>query len=164
MSSRVLVALRVRATPERAFAAFTGEIGAWWRPSPMFAFTPRDPGVLSFEPGEGGRLIQTLRSGKVFEIGRISCWEPPRRLVFGWRQATFAPDQATEVEVSFEPVGAETRVTVEHRGWDSVPASHVARHGFPDGVFLRRHGEWWQALLEGLNAFMALDAGKDQTW
>src|SRR6202022_1466000 len=82
VSSRVLVALRVRATPERAFAAFTGEIGAWWRPSPMFAFTPHDPGVLSFEPGEGGRLIQTLRSGKVFEIGRISCWEPPCRLVF----------------------------------------------------------------------------------
>jgi hypothetical protein len=31
---------------------------------------------------------------------------------------------------------AETRVTVEHRGWDSVPQEHVARHGFPDAVFL----------------------------
>jgi uncharacterized protein YndB with AHSA1/START domain len=164
VSSRVLVALRVRATPERAFAAFTGDIGAWWRPSPIFAFTPRDPGVLSFEPGEGGRLIETLKSGKVFEIGRIRCWEPPRRLVFGWRQATFAPDQATEVEVSFEPVGAETRVTVEHRGWDTVPASHVARHGFPNDIFLRRHAEWWQALLEGLNAFMASGSGRDATW
>jgi hypothetical protein len=61
-------------------------------------------------------------------------------------------------------VGAETRVTVEHRGWDSVPAAHVARHGFPDGVFLRRHGDWWQALLEGLDAFMASGAGKDATW
>ena len=161
MSSRVLVALRVRATPERAFSAFTGDIGAWWRPSPMFAFTPRDPGVVSFEPGEGGRLIQTLASGKVFEIGRIRCWDPPRRLVFGWRQATFTPDQATEVEVSFEAVGAETRVTVEHRGWDTVPPAHVARHGFPDGVFLRRHGEWWQVLLAALNTFMASGAGED---
>src|SRR5271154_3622419 len=113
----------------------------------MFAFTPRDPGVLSFEPGEGGRLVQTLKSGKVFEIGRIRTWEPPYRLVFGWRQATFAADQATEVEVSFEAVGAETRVTVEHRGWDSVPGSHVARHGFPNALFLTRHGEWWQRLL-----------------
>jgi hypothetical protein len=46
-------------------------------------------------------------------------------------------------------------VTVEHRGWDSVPAAHVARHGFPDAVFLRRHAEWWQGLLSGLNAFMS---------
>jgi uncharacterized protein YndB with AHSA1/START domain len=130
----------------------------------MFAFTPRDPGVLSFEPGEEGRLVQTLKSGKVFEIGRIRRWEPPHRLVFGWRQATFAADQATEVEVSFEAVGDETRVTVEHHGWDSVPASHVARHGFPDDIFLRRHGEWWQALLEGLNAFMAAASEKDPRW
>ena len=122
MSSKVLVALRVKATPERAFEAFVGEIGAWWRPNPLFAFTPREPGVLSFEPGEGGRLIETLASGKVFEIGRIRAWEPPQRLVFGWRQAAFAPDQDTEVEVRFEPVGEETRVTVEHLGWDSVPA------------------------------------------
>jgi uncharacterized protein YndB with AHSA1/START domain len=142
-----MVALRVRATPERAFEAFVGEIGAWWRANPMFAFTPRDPGVLAFEPGEGGRLTTTLATGKVFEIGRIRAWEPPSRLVFGWRQATFAPDQDTEVEVRFEPIGDETRVTVEHTGWDSVPAAHVARHGFPNGLFLTRHGAWWQALL-----------------
>ena len=156
MSSRVLVALRVRATPERAFSVFTAQIGAWWRPNPLFAFTPRDPGVLSFEPGEGGRLIETLAGGTVFEIGRISVWDPPRRLVFGWRQATFAPGQDTRVEVRFEPAGEEeTRVSVEHTGWDSVPADHVARHGFPDAVFLRRHGEWWQVLLSACAARLA---------
>jgi uncharacterized protein YndB with AHSA1/START domain len=143
----VLVALRVKATPERAFEAFVGEIGAWWRTNPLFAFTPRDPGVLAFEPGEGGRLTTTLASGKVFEIGKIHAWEPPRRLVFGWRQATFAADQDTEVEVRFDTVGDETRVTVEHTGWDSVPAAHVARHGFSNALFLTRHGEWWRSLL-----------------
>ena len=152
MSSRVLVALRVPATPERAFTAFTADIGLWWRPNPMFNFTPRSPGVLAFEPGEGGRLTETLPTGTVFEIGRIRAWEPPNRLVFGWRQATFHPDQDTEVEVRFEAVGEETRVTVEHRGWDTVPAAHVARHGFPNGVFLQRHGEWWQTLLAALRS------------
>ena len=150
MTSRVLVALRVKATPQRAFEAFTREIGQWWRHNPLFTFTPRDPGVMAFEPGEGGRLIETLPNGKVFEIGRIRVWEPPSRLVFGWRQATFAPDQDTEVEVRFEAVGDETRVSVEHRGWDSVPAEHVARHHFPDAIFLQRHGEWWQALLAAM--------------
>ena len=155
MTSRVVVALRVRATPERAFAAFTSEIGRWWRPSPMFAFTPRDPGILAFEPGPGGRLTETLASGKVFEVGRVRAWSPPLRLVFGWRQATFAPGQDTEVEVRFEAVGEETRITVEHRGWDSVPVSHVARHGFTNVLFLQRHAEWWQGLLSSLARSMA---------
>ncbi len=148
MPSRVLVSLRVRATPERAFEVFTGEIGAWWRPNELFQFTPRSPGVLSFD-GEA-RLVETLPNGKVFEIGRVSAWEPPRRLVFGWRQAAFEPDQDTEVEVTFEPIGEETRVTVCHSGWDSVPATHVAKHGFPEPLFLRRHAEWWQALLASM--------------
>jgi uncharacterized protein YndB with AHSA1/START domain len=152
VSSKVLVSLRVKATPERAFAAFVGDIGAWWQANPMFAFTPRDPGVLAFEPGEGGRLISTLASGKVFEIGKVRAWEPPHRLVFGWRQAAFEPGQDTEVEVRFDAVGDETRVTVEHRGWDSVPAAHVARHGFPNALFLTRHGEWWQRLLGAYKA------------
>jgi hypothetical protein len=151
----VVVALRVRADPARAFAAFTGEIGRWWRPSPMFPFTPRDPGVLSFDLGSERRLIETRAGGRVFEIGKVHVWDPPRRLVVGWRQATFAAGQETEVEVTFEPVGHETRVTVEHRGWDTIPAGHVARHGFPDAIFLRRHAEWWQALLGALNTFMA---------
>jgi uncharacterized protein YndB with AHSA1/START domain len=160
MASRVLVSTRVPATPARAFDAFTGEIGLWWRPNPLFAFTPRAPGVLAFEGGEGGRLIETRGDGKVFEIGRVSVWDPPRRLVVSWRQATFAPDQTTEVEVRFEPAGEETRVTVEHRGWDRVPAGHVARHGFPATVFLHRHGEWWQALLAALAARLRDDGAE----
>ncbi len=156
MSSRIVVALRVKAPPARAFEAFTTEIGLWWRPNSIFAFTPREAGILSLEPGEGGRLIETRAGGKVFEIGRIRAWEPPDRLVFGWRQASFTVGQATEVEIRFEAAGEETQVIVEHTGWDSVPAAHVARHGFPDVVFLRRHAEWWQSLLasykEGLEA------------
>src|SRR5262249_13938775 len=139
MTSRILVAVRVPASPEQAFAAFTGEIGQWWRANPLFAFTPRSPGVLSFEPGPQGRLVETLVNGKVFEMGKVEVWEPPSRLAFGWRQAAFTPDQMTRVEISFEAVGDETRVTVQHFGWDTVPQAHVARHGFPEAFFLRRH-------------------------
>jgi uncharacterized protein YndB with AHSA1/START domain len=152
VSSRVVVALRVAATPERAFQAFTAEIAAWWRPNQLFLFTPRAAGTLAFEPGEGGRFTETAADGEVFEIGRITAWQPGARLAFTWRQASFAPEQVTRVEVRFEPVGDETRVTVEHRGWETVPQDHVARHAFPDAVFLRRHGEWWQALLASLRS------------
>jgi uncharacterized protein YndB with AHSA1/START domain len=154
VTSRVLVSLRVAATPARAFAVFTGDIGLWWRPNGLFQFTPRAPGILAFEPGPGGRLTETLADGEIFEIGRITAWEPPARLVFTWRQASFAPDQMTQVELRFEPIGGETRVTVEHRGWDTVPQDHAARHRFPETVFLRRHAEWWQGLLASYRARM----------
>jgi len=146
--SKVIVAIRVKASPERAFQVFVGEIGAWWRPNMLFRFTPRDPGAMAFEPGPGGRLIETRAGGKVFEVGKIRAWEPPDRIVFGFRQATFTPDQDTEVEARFEAVGdGETRVTISHTGWDSIPAEHVARHGFPNQILLTRLGEWWRTLL-----------------
>jgi uncharacterized protein YndB with AHSA1/START domain len=161
MTSKVLVSLRVAATPERAFAVFTREIGAWWRPNALFRFTPRSPGTVAIEPRLGGAFTETLSDGQVFEIGRIIAWEPNARLAFTWRQASFAADQMTEVEVRFEPAGVETRVTVEHRGWDSVPADHVARHTFPDAIFLKRHGEWWQTLLRSYRARMLAEDGPE---
>ncbi|MFM0596479.1 SRPBCC family protein [Paraburkholderia dilworthii] len=159
MSSRVQVSLRVAASPSRAFDVFTREIGRWWRPNGLFQFTPQGAGVLSFEPAEEGsdghgRLVETQPDGSVFEVGRVTAWERGERLAFGWRQASFSAAQHTHVEVRFEAVGDETRVTVEHRGWDTVPQDHVARHHFPDRVFLLRHGEWWQALLAALRAEM----------
>jgi uncharacterized protein YndB with AHSA1/START domain len=150
VASRVLVAMRVAASPERAFEAFTNEIGAWWRPNQLFQFVTGRDGIVAFEPGVGGRFTETYSDGRVFEIGRIEVWEPPSRLVFSWRQASFTDDQCTWVEVRFEPAGRETRVTVEHTGWDSVPQEHVARHTFPDAIFLQRHAEWWRSLLASL--------------
>jgi uncharacterized protein YndB with AHSA1/START domain len=147
VSSKILVALRIQASPEAVFDAFVDDIALWWRPNPLFSFTPRSPGVMAFE---GDRLVERLASGKVFDVGEVRVWERGARLVFGWRQASFAPGVETEVEVRFEGVEGATRVTVEHRGWDAVPADSVARHGFPNAVFLHRHGEWWRTLLAGL--------------
>ena len=152
MTAQLLVALRVRATPERTFEAFTREIALWWRPNVLFAFSRLRAGTLAFEPRLGGRFTETYGDGEQFEIGKITAWEPPRKLAFTWRQASFAPDQQTEVRVRFDPAGAETRVTVEHFGWDSIPREHAARHRFPLDAFQQRHAEWWQTLLRSLAA------------
>lgn len=146
--SAVLVSLRIKAPPERVFEAFTQEIGAWWRPNQLFQLTPRGDGVLRFDGRE--RLVARLQNGTEFEVGRVTVWAPGERLAFTWRQATFAPDQSTHVEVRFEAVGDETRITVEHRGWDAIPQPHAARHGFPLHVFQLRQGEHWRALLASL--------------
>ena len=150
MASSILVALRVGASQQRAFDAFVGEIGAWWKPNGLFDFTVGKHGTLAFEQGPDGRLTETYADGSVFEIGRITVWEPPARVAFTWRQVSFAPEMGTEVVVTFEPVGAVTRVTVEHFGWESVPSEHAAKHGFPSEIFLQRHAEYWRTLLQSL--------------
>jgi uncharacterized protein YndB with AHSA1/START domain len=148
MTSSVQVALRVPADPLRTFEAFTREIGSWWQPSGLFAVTPHGDGTLAFEQGAGGRLFTTLASGKEFEIGRVSIWEPGKRLAFTWRQASFRPDQSTEVEVRFEAVGHETRVSIEHRAWDTIPKEDAARHSFPEHATLQHVARWWRASLD----------------
>jgi uncharacterized protein YndB with AHSA1/START domain len=150
--SAVIVALRVNASPRRTFDLFTQEIGVWWRPNGLFQLTPRGDGELRFEGGEGGRLVTALPNDREFEIGRITAWVPGERLAFTWRQATFKPDQLTHVDVRFESVGEETRVTVEHRGWDAIPQEHAARHGFPLDVFQMRQAEHWRSLLSAMAA------------
>jgi uncharacterized protein YndB with AHSA1/START domain len=152
VSSKVFISVRVPADPTRAFEAFTSEISSWWRPDPLFQITPRGDGKLSFEPRAGGRLMTCFQDGDSFEIGRISVWEPARRLVFAWRHASFEPGQSTEVEVRFEPVGDETRISIEHRAWDSLPQRHAARHGFPEAITLQRVADWWRVSLAALRA------------
>ena len=148
----VIVALRVAATPTAAFAAFTEGIGRWWTSHPLFPLSPKGDGTLRFDPaGPGGRLVTRFDDGEEWEIGKVADWRPGERLAFGWRLPSFTEDQATEVEIRFEAVGDETRVTVEHRGWDTIPQRHAARHGFELMLFQRRLGEHWQALLRRLS-------------
>lgn len=155
MTSKVFLAIRVPADPARAFDAFTRDIAAWWRPDPLFRITPHGDGTPRFEPGPDGRLVTRLGNGKTFEIGRILVWEPGRRLVFVWRQASFSPGQSTEVEVLFEPVGDETRVSIEHRAWDTIPQRHAARHGFPEPATLQRAAGWWRASMAAFKEQLA---------
>jgi uncharacterized protein YndB with AHSA1/START domain len=148
----VLVALRIAAPPARVFAAFTAEIGQWWRPHGLFEPNARADGRLAVEPGVDGRVLETYPDGEPYEVGRIRVWDPPGRLVFSWRAASFPADRETEVHVRFEAVDEGTRVVVEHLGWDGIPQEHAARHGFPLLPFHQRLAEWWRDLLEALAA------------
>jgi hypothetical protein len=52
-------------------------------------------------------------------------------------------------------VGDETRVSIEHRAWDTIPQNHVARHGFPEAVTLQKAADWWRASLARLGTSLA---------
>jgi len=153
--SKVFIALRVPADPVRTFEVFTQEIALWWQPSGLFRIGASGDGRLAFEPGVGGRLYTTFDDGSTFEIGRVLVWEPGERLVFAWRQASFSAEQSTEVEVCFEAVGEETRVSIEHRAWDTIPRRHAARHGFPEQATLGRVADWWRGSLGRLRKRVA---------
>lgn len=144
----VLIALRVKATPERAFDVFTRDIGRWWQPDPLFRITPRGDGTLIFADG---RLVCRSADGETFDIGSVTAWERGSRLAFDWRQATFPQGMKTRVEVTFEPVDDETRVTLRHFGWTALPREQAARHGFPDAVTQHRVADWWRHSLAAMS-------------
>ena len=149
-SARVSVFVRVAV--EDAFETFTREIDLWWRTGPAYRIAGRRRGQLVFEPRLGGRLFETFESptrpeGHTIEVGRVTAWEPPRRLALTWRGVNFAPHEVTEVEVSFEPSGEGTMVTVVHAGWSALPPDHPARHGQVGADFSRMIGMWWGGLM-----------------
>jgi hypothetical protein len=121
----VRVTVMVATTPEEAFEIFTEETDAWYQPA--IAGSPR---------GRGGRLrfdgvarvawMARTSGGPEHRVGPITVWEPGRQLVF-------SDQRETEVDVRFEAVGDETRVTLEHRGLDRLPpddAMSVVQYGW----------------------------------
>ena len=107
----------VNAPPERAFAAFTEEIGTWW-PLERAHIGSQPPVEAVLEPREGGRWFERAADGTECDWGRVLAWEPPNRLVLAWqlnRQFDYDPDFETTVEVNFEARGEVTIVHFEHR-------------------------------------------------
>jgi len=143
----VTVTTVVALAPDAAFAVFTDEVDAWWRRGPRFRFRDDDDGTLAFA---NGRLVETYADGGRFEIGRVLDWQPGERLIFEWRDRTFAAGEVTEVEVRFEPHPRGARVTLVHRGWDRLRPDHPARR---TGVFHDSLGLWWGDQTASLQAF-----------
>ncbi|HEY4280161.1 MAG TPA: SRPBCC domain-containing protein [Conexibacter sp.] len=125
----------VAATPEAAFRLFTDEIGLWWRTGTMYWNDAERALVLRLEPGVGGRLLEVydLDTGEGFESGRVTAWEPGRRLALTWTQLGWADGLSTDLNVTFEPVGDGTRVRVEHSGFERVPDGEALSGGYGHG-------------------------------
>jgi uncharacterized protein YndB with AHSA1/START domain len=151
------VSVFVEVEPTVAFDVFTREIDLWWRRGPRFRLAGTRPGTISFEAGVGGRLFESFETNSgthLYEAGRITTWDPPSRLVFTWRNANFALEESTEVEVLFQASGAGTQVIVRHRGWAALRADHPARHGLEGPAFSRMMGLWWGDQMTALREFI----------
>jgi len=153
--TRVRALTTVPLPPDEAFALFTEEVDRWWRRGPRFrAELDGKEGVLRFEPGVGGRLLEVYDAAadEAFELGRILAWEPAKRLVFQIGGRDFASDEWTEVEIRFERVERGTRVSIDHYGFDALGTDHGVWHGQDRDAFIGSMGLWWGDLLVSLRA------------
>ena len=150
-TDRARVITYVAVSPRDAFEVFTEEIDTWWRREPRFRAGVAASQLRFERDGNARRLVERSSDG-VFEIGRVRAWEPGARLVFEWRTRDFAAGEVTEVEVLFTPLGEGTRVTLEHRGWDTLRADHPSRRGLDDEAFTSMLGLHWGDLVTAYRA------------
>lgn len=81
----------------------------------------------TFEPRPGGRLEMHVNYGVATTItGKVTVFEPPHRLGFTWHEQEEGREPwpvDTLVTLALEEVGAGTRVTLEHSGFDALPSA-----------------------------------------
>jgi uncharacterized protein YndB with AHSA1/START domain len=112
----LVIEFAVAVAPAEAFEAWTRRCATWWPPSHTVS---GDPAAIVFEPFAGGRILERAHDGSEYDWGRVIEWTPPERLRYRWH-LFFEPSEATEVDVSFTPRGADTFVRLEQTGWDRL--------------------------------------------
>jgi hypothetical protein len=117
VSEPLRLALDVACTAEHAFATWTSGIGTWW---PADHTVTGEAGLrVLLEGWVGGRIYERTTAGDEHDWGEVTVWEPPSRLAYLWFLRADRSD-ATDVEITFTPAGAGTRVEIEHRGWERL--------------------------------------------
>jgi uncharacterized protein YndB with AHSA1/START domain len=119
----------VEAPAERAFEVFTSGIASWW-PLATHSLEGDAATDVAIEPHVGGAVYEDGPKGRQ-EWGEVTAWEPPSRLAFTWHLGR--PEQQTEVEVTFTPVGGATRVELVHSGWERLEDGVDKSAGYTQG-------------------------------
>jgi hypothetical protein len=114
-------------TPEHAFATFTERIGEWWHPD----YSPDPQGLedTAIEPRVGGAVTFRVREMGEVPWGKVTAWEPGRRLSFASTLAQ-SREHPSEITAVFEPSGDGCRMWFSHSGWTESNAAD--RHKFTE--------------------------------
>ena len=117
----------VEADPDTAFEAFTARIGRWW---PVAEHSVHGAGG-SVELA-GGQIVERSAAGETVIWGVVTTWDPPDQVAFTWHPGR-GPDRASQVRVTFTEVGDQTRVCLEHSGWETFDNPAAARAEYDEG-------------------------------
>jgi uncharacterized protein YndB with AHSA1/START domain len=128
----------VRRPLAETFALFTDGLDSWW---PLHTHSIAADtfegrvGVesITFEKRVGGRVLERMSDGTEAPWGTILAWEPPTRFVMSWKP-TMVDGPSTEVEITFTSLGGgETRIDLEHRGWELLDPDPAHKAGYNEG-------------------------------
>jgi uncharacterized protein YciI len=119
----------VDANPATAFEVFTERLGHWW---PLAELSVYGAGAtVAFIDGQ---IIDRSADGPAAVWGTVTRWEPPEAVAFSWHPGQPA-ERASHVEVTFAAAAGQTRVRLEHSGWEAFADPAAARaeydHGWP---------------------------------
>ena len=109
---------------DKAFRLFTDGANSWW-PLATHSIGGEQTESVTFDL-EAKRVYERTADGSEHDWADIVAWEPPDRFLLGWRVNPDAP--TTDVEVRFVAEGEETRVDLEHRGWERRAAGERANY------------------------------------
>jgi uncharacterized protein YndB with AHSA1/START domain len=124
--------IHVKRPVDRTFRVFVDEIGKWWPLKEGFSFGGARAAEMFLEAREGGRFYERFSDGEEFDVGVVTAYAPPDRIVFTMKAPSW--DGPTEVEVRFSSDGAGTRVDLEHRAWEKAgPNARTQRDGYDGG-------------------------------
>lgn len=108
--------LRVKASRQKAFDTFVGNMGGWWLKTHSLLASPQADVVI--EPRAGGRWYEVGEDGSEQSWGKVLAWDAPERVVLAWQlnaEWTYDEEFETSVEVRFSEDGDHTIVDFEHR-------------------------------------------------
>jgi uncharacterized protein YndB with AHSA1/START domain len=123
--------LVVKCSVERAFEVFTREIGTWW-PLDKHSIGEAKITEVVFEEMPGGRVFERHEDGTEEDWGKVLAFEPPHMFAMSWSPGS-DPAKATRLEVRFAADGKETRVDLEHTGWEILAESAEETRSNYDG-------------------------------
>lgn len=131
--SRASTDIYVDVDPATAFKAFTEEYDQWWGNGPIDGYATWRLVENRIEPGVGGRLLEDYGDEQRV-LATITIWEPGRCVA--WITET-----KVTTEVTFDPDGKGTRVTVTSRVPEGVD-------GRADQAMLRMVPQWFPRHIE----------------
>ena len=125
-------AVTVPLSQAEAFRLFTEDMAAWW-PAVTHSVAQSDRVEARMDGRVGGRIIEWSPAGEVL-WGTITEWDPPAGFSSTWHPGDEAT-LATTLTVRFHPEGErQTRVELEHRGWQVYGVEAATRaEGYDTG-------------------------------
>jgi uncharacterized protein YciI len=110
-----------------AFEAFTARIGRWWPVAELSVY-----GAGSTVEFSDGHIVERGAGGETAIWGSVTTWDPPGALAFTWHPGR-GPEAASQVRVTFTEIGEQTRVRLEHAGWEVFDDAAAARAEYDEG-------------------------------